>query len=46
MIYLPEGFDVAALFANLFTLAAGPVGIAFLIAFGLIVKNMLKNAPK
>jgi len=46
MIYLPDGFDAAALFANLFTLAAGPVGIAFLIAFGLIVKNMLKNAPK
>jgi len=46
MIQLPEGFDVSALFSNFFTLAAAPVGIAFLIAFGLMVKNMLKNAPK
>ncbi|MDD2466669.1 MAG: hypothetical protein PHI97_21940 [Desulfobulbus sp.] len=46
MISLPEGFDLGALLSNFFTLAAGPVGIAFLIALGSVVKNMLKNASK
>jgi len=43
MITLPEGFDAAQLFADLFTLAAPFVGIAFLIACGFLITNYLKS---
>ncbi|MGD9950065.1 MAG: hypothetical protein AB7U29_19405 [Desulfobulbus sp.] len=46
MIQLPEGFDAAALFTELFQLAAPFVGIAFLIGCGYLIQNMLRNAPK
>ncbi|MGD9817149.1 MAG: hypothetical protein AB7V04_00470 [Desulfomonilaceae bacterium] len=46
MIQLPEGFDAAALFTELFHLAAPFVGIAALIGCGYLIQNMLRNAPK
>ena len=46
MIQLPEGFDVSALFADLFGIAAPFVGVAFMIACGFLISNILKNAPK
>jgi len=44
MIKLPEGFDASALFSDLFHFAAPFVGIAFLIACGLIISRIIRNA--
>ncbi|MBM9615276.1 hypothetical protein JWJ90_13410 [Desulfobulbus rhabdoformis] len=46
MIQLPEGFSAAALFTELFQLAAPFVGIAALFGCGYLILNMLRNAPK
>jgi hypothetical protein len=46
MIQLPDGFDAAALFSELFQLAAPFVGISCLIGCGYLILNMLRNAPK
>ena len=46
MIQLPADFDVSALFTDLFTLAAPFVGIAFAVACGFLIANILKNAPR
>ena len=46
MIQLPADFDVSALFADLFGLAAPFVGIAFAVACGFLIANILKNAPR
>lgn len=46
MIQLPEGFDAAALFTELFHLAAPFVGISALIGCGCLILNMLRNTPK
>ncbi len=46
MMRLPEGFDIAALFADFFHLAAPFVHIALLIACGLVINNLLKKAPR
>jgi hypothetical protein len=46
MMRLPEGFDIAALFADFFHLAAPFVSIALLIACGLVINNLLKKAPR
>ncbi len=45
MIQLPDGFSASALFTELFHLAAPFAGIALLIACGLLIANMLRNAP-
>lgn len=46
MILLPDGFNAAALFADFFRLAAPFVCVAFLIACGMVINNIFKNAPK
>ena len=46
MIQLPADFDVSALFADLFGVAAPFVGIAFTVACGFLIANILKNAPR
>jgi len=46
MIQLPVDFDVSSLFADLFTLAAPFIGIAFVVACGFLISNILKNAPR
>lgn len=46
MIQLPEGFNVSSLYADLFSIAAPFVGIAFMIAAGFLISNILKKAPK
>lgn len=46
MIQLPEGFNATSLYADFFGLAAPFAGIAFIIACGFLIANMLKNAPK
>ena len=46
MIQLPEGFNAADLFTELFHLAAPFAGIALLIACGFLISTMLRNAPK
>ena len=46
MIQLPDGFDAAALFGELFQLAAPFVGISLLIGCGYLILNMMRNAPK
>ena len=46
MIQLPEGFNASSLYADFFGLAAPFAGIAFIIACGFLIANMLKNAPK
>ena len=46
MIQLPTDFDVSALFADFFTVAAPFVGIAFAVACGFLIANILKNAPR
>ncbi len=43
MITLPEDFDAAQLFTDLFALAAPFVAVAFLIACGLLIANILKT---
>ena len=44
MITLPEGFDGAALAAEMFALATPFVGIGFIIACGFLIVNILRNA--
>ena len=46
MIQLPEDFNVSSFYADLFGIAAPFAGIAFIIACGFLIANMLKNAPK
>ena len=43
MISLPEGFDVATLFADFFAAAAPFVGISFVIAVGILIVNYFKS---
>ena len=43
MITLPAGFDAAQLIADFFSLAAPFIGVAFLIACGFLILNMLKK---
>jgi hypothetical protein len=45
MIQLPEGFDVAALFADFFALAAPFISISLLIATFYLINRILKKAP-
>ena len=45
MIALPEGFDVAALFSDFFSLAAPFVGIAFIVCTGFLIVNILTRQP-
>ena len=45
MIQLPEGFDLAALFGDLFQLAAPFAGVSFLIGCGFLIAKLLKKAP-
>ena len=46
MIQLPEGFNASSLYFDFFGLAAPFAGIAFMIACGFLISNILKNAPK
>ena len=43
MIQLPQGFDAAALFSDLFAAAAPFVGISFVIAVGILICNYFKS---
>lgn len=45
MIQLPQDFDAAALFTELFELAAPFAGIAFLIACGFLINRIARHAP-
>lgn len=45
MIQLPEGFDAAALFADLFALAAPFVSISLLIATFYLINRIFKKVP-
>ena len=43
MITLPDGFDVTALMNDFFAFAAPFVGVAVVIATGVLVLNLLTN---
>jgi len=45
MIQLPDGFDAAALFSELFSLAAPFLSIATLVATFYLIKRILNKAP-
>jgi len=45
MIQLPEGFDAATLFNELFALASPFLSIALLIATFYLIKRILNKAP-
>jgi hypothetical protein len=43
MITLPQDFDTAQLFADLFALAAPFVAVAFIVACGFLIVGILKT---
>jgi len=45
MLQLPDGFDLAQLFSDLFTLAAPFVSITFFMACGYLINKALKKLP-
>lgn len=44
MIQLPEEFNLALLFSDLFRLAAPFVGLAFLISTAFLINKIIRNA--